>query len=161
MGNDNITLSALLELSIDLELAVSDLYLLYSEHYHDDRDFWWRLALEEKNHAAVLKSGRLFLQVDKLPQGSVSDNYAQLENVLGVLRERIERFKTSAPSMSDAYHYAHALECSAAEAHYQSFMGREPRNSTERAFQTLGREDRNHAQRIMAIIGTRFRNAQP
>ena len=57
----------LLQVSIHLELQVSELYLLYHETFQQDKDFWWKMALEEKNHAALLKSGRLYLEMGMFP----------------------------------------------------------------------------------------------
>jgi len=54
--DDNLT--KLLEEAILLELHVSKLYLLFSKLFPEDADFWWQICLEEKNHAALLKSGK-------------------------------------------------------------------------------------------------------
>jgi len=50
-------LNELLEASIELEQCMSELYFLYTNLYPEDREFWWKLANEEINHASLLKSG--------------------------------------------------------------------------------------------------------
>ena len=42
--------------AIELELNVSDLYLLFYNLFPMDSNFWWNLTIEEKNHAALLKN---------------------------------------------------------------------------------------------------------
>ncbi|MCG6533786.1 MAG: hypothetical protein L7F78_03655, partial [Syntrophales bacterium LBB04] len=44
--------------AVTLELNISELYLYFYHSFPDDSDLWWKLALEEKNHGALLRSGR-------------------------------------------------------------------------------------------------------
>ena len=52
-------LSRILDETIQLELNVADLYLSFAQAFSEDKDFWSHLAVEEKNHAALLRSGKL------------------------------------------------------------------------------------------------------
>ncbi|MEA3487197.1 MAG: hypothetical protein U9R20_06020 [Thermodesulfobacteriota bacterium] len=61
--------SYLIEESINLELNIADLYFLFHELFPEDADFWWRLVLEEKNHAALIRSGKKYFEpVNKFPR---------------------------------------------------------------------------------------------
>ena len=44
--------------SINLELNVGKLYLKFSELFPEDGDFWWKLHVEEKHHASLIRTGR-------------------------------------------------------------------------------------------------------
>ena len=58
------------EESIKLELRVADLYLLFHKLFPQDAKFWWKLVLEEKNHASLVISGKYFFEPQgKFPHG--------------------------------------------------------------------------------------------
>jgi len=42
--------------AIQLEFNVADLYLFFHRLFPEDAGFWWSLVIEEKNHAALLKT---------------------------------------------------------------------------------------------------------
>jgi hypothetical protein len=71
----NDTLKRLIGEAIELELNVADLYLLFYHKFPEDSDFWWKLSIEEKNHAALLKTAlrmtdmQVKIPVDLLPTG--------------------------------------------------------------------------------------------
>lgn len=155
--NKTASLSDLLEMAITMEFRASDLYRLYSGIFEQDRDFWWRLSMEEQNHAALLKSARNFIKVGKLP-GSLL--YARVEGIRAVadtVERRIAEYRQTPPTAFDAYHYAHAFENSAVELHFQKTMQEEsPSDKVTEIFQNLGQGDRDHAARIEALMKKRF-----
>ena len=51
-------LSQLIDESIKLELNIADVYMFFYNTFPEDSDFWWEMALEEKGHANLIKSGR-------------------------------------------------------------------------------------------------------
>ncbi|MBW1894429.1 MAG: hypothetical protein JRI91_12155 [Deltaproteobacteria bacterium] len=55
--------NSLIEESINLELNVSDTYLLFHKLFPDDGDIWWDLAFEEKNHASIIQVGTNYLRL--------------------------------------------------------------------------------------------------
>lgn len=138
-----------LEESIELEINVSDLYQLFYVKFPLDAEFWWQLSLEEVNHAALIRSiNDLFLPEKILPLGSMNDQISELQRVNQSIRERILRYKTNPPSRYEAFSYAHELELSAGEAHYEMFMSEKAESNIEKIFQKLNGDDKNHAQRI-------------
>ena len=40
-----------------LEYNVSKLYMIFRDSLPEDTEFWWKLVIEESNHAALIKSG--------------------------------------------------------------------------------------------------------
>ena len=54
MENDLIQLA---NEAMRLEYNVSKLYMIFRDAYPEDAEFWWKLVIEESNHAALIKSG--------------------------------------------------------------------------------------------------------
>ena len=46
----------LIQEAIQLELNIAKLYLLFHQLLPEDSTFWWKLVIEEENHAALLKT---------------------------------------------------------------------------------------------------------
>jgi hypothetical protein len=145
-------LKELLEISIELELLISDLYGLYAELFPEDKDFWWKLSVEEKNHASLLESGRIYLKKGILPEEAVYKNLEVLKEAKNQIQNLISNYKESAPSYEDAYYEAVKIESSAAELHYQLMMTRESDSKIIKIFQSLDGDDTDHAKRISELI---------
>jgi hypothetical protein len=138
-----------LQESIQLELNVSDLYQLFYLKFPADSEFWWQLSLEEVNHAALIRSiNDLFLPEKILPQGVIQNRILEMHKINDSIRESISRYKMNSPSRYEAFSYAHELEISAGEAHYEMFMNEVPGSNVEKIFQKLNGQDKNHALRI-------------
>ncbi len=138
-----------LDESIQLEINVSDLYQLFYVKFPQDSEFWWQLSLEEVNHAALIRSiNDLFLPENILPQGFIQEQTVELYKVNQSIRERIAQYKINPPSRYEAFSFAHELEISAGEAHYEMFMNKNPESNIEKIFQKLNGQDKNHASRI-------------
>ncbi|MCK4910835.1 MAG: hypothetical protein KAR83_04305 [Thermodesulfovibrionales bacterium] len=144
----------LLEASIHLELQVSELYLLYSETFQQDRDFWWKMALEEKNHAALLKSGRLYLDMGMFPDELIHGKIEVLNDANSRLEELLKEFRSSPPPMDVAYRHALDIETSAAELYYQREMDRASENKIALIFKGLNKDDKDHARRIESLMSS-------
>jgi hypothetical protein len=58
--------------SIDLELNIGDLYQLFSVKFPQDYDFWWKISIEEMNHAVLIESiNDIFLPEGTSPIDSI------------------------------------------------------------------------------------------
>lgn len=141
---------ALLEESIRLELNAADLYMLFFHRFPEDADLWWKLVIEEKNHAALLKSIRdIFTESAGMPDTLLADSLAELVRINGLAGNMLESFTDSTPSREDALNSAIRLEMSAGEAHFQKFMGSSASdNRIEEVFRQLNGADMDHAERI-------------
>lgn len=148
----NKELSDLLERSIDMEMTVSELYGLYSQLFDEDRDFWWVLCLEEKNHAALLKSARIYLNIDRLPQEALLSDIELLDKSVRTVAAKLEEYKINSPSMKDAYGFAKFVEDSASEIHMQKILSTQSDDRILKIFHELGKGDANHSERINGLI---------
>lgn len=140
---------ALVEESINLELNMAALYLVFHKLFPEDADFWWTLVLEEKNHAALIRSGKdSFMAVDKFPSDLISDSLQELKDTNGRIALFLKRCEVDPPSREEAFGLAVELERSAGELHFQEFMEKETGSKIDEIFRQLNKDDKDHERRI-------------
>jgi hypothetical protein len=134
--------------AIELELNVSDLYLLFYTLFPEDCDFWRALVIEEKNHASLLKNlKQLYHIVHELPPEIYPQRIEDLQAANRDIISTIDSMKNN-PSRKKAFEYAMHIELSAGEAHYQLFAESTQISEKFEIFQQLNMDDKNHAMRI-------------
>jgi len=143
---------ALLHASIDLELNISNLYMLYSRLYEKDASFWWQMAMEEKNHAALLRSAEHYIDLHRFPEELLFGKLDIINGYNTAIVESISRYERESPSADEAFRYAFHLEDSAAELHFQETMLKHPESKVIGIFQNLCGEDKEHARRIRVLM---------
>jgi hypothetical protein len=136
-----------LDEAINLELRVSELYFLFSKSFLDDRDFWWQLEIEEKNHAALLKSAKSFYEFGKFPEEIFPDKLELLQESIIKVNLLIKSFNCEW-TRKQAFDTAIDLENSAGEVHFQNFMYSQEQSDIAEIFRKLNRNDSNHSKRI-------------
>lgn len=145
----NNNLSQLIDEAIKLELNVAALYMSFHHTFPEDSSFWWDLTLEEKNHAALLKSGRQhFIQHGLFPSQIVNTKLEVLVQANNELERLLEEHKETPPSRESAFNLAIKLEESAGEVHFQRAMEKEPDSPAMELFARLNKDDKDHARRI-------------
>ena len=143
-----LNLEKLIAEAIKLELNVSDLYLVFYEKFPEDAKFWWELVIEEKSHAALLKTINVYNSVTgDFPFDLIPDQLeiiiAANENISSLIKEFNQR-----PDRISAFNTAVEIEESAGELHYQRFMESKNENEIFKVFKKLGGNDSNHSKRI-------------
>lgn len=134
--------------AIQLELNVSDLYLLFYTLFTEDSRFWRILTIEERNHAALLKNlKQLFHIIHEIPPYILPERIEDLEAANREITETITCFKEK-PSRKKAFEYAIQIENSAGEAHFQLFAESNILPEQFDIFRQLNMDDKNHADRI-------------
>ncbi|MBI5199502.1 MAG: rubrerythrin family protein [Nitrospirae bacterium] len=141
-------ISKLLDESIEMELNVSKLYNLYSNNFSEDRDFWWTLSIEEKNHAALVESGKKYLEFGIFPDEAVYHDLERLVESNREIKGLIENYEKRLPLMEEAYRTALRLEESSGESHFQKIMEKDSDSKIIKIFQDLNKGNKDHAQRI-------------
>jgi hypothetical protein len=149
----NTQLNLVVEASIQLELNVADLYAVFHHSFPKHADFWWKLRLEERNHAALIRSAQeQFDPVGKFPVDLISSQLNEITGVNQKLSQLIDKYREQAPSESEAFSVALLLEQSAGEVHYQKFMDADAEQGSGcricAIFQRLNEHDKDHAERI-------------
>ncbi len=143
------TLAAIIDESIQLELNVAALYTVFHDKLPKHQAFWWKLVLEEQNHAALIKSGKLYFEpLSQFPENLLAPKLEQLKETNNQIAAWTESYRLTHPSAEIAFNLALYLEQSAGEIHFQEFMEREPCNNLERTFRQLNNFDQDHAKRL-------------
>ena len=150
MNND---ITALAEESIKLELNVSEIYYLFHSYFADDANLWWKLALEEEDHAGLIRGGiEEFEPIGEFPHEILSDNLQDLKRTNKKLHSLLKQFKNIPPSRELAFNTALEIEASAGELHFQHFMDKETNSKIDELFQFLNKGDKDHAKRIRSYM---------
>ena len=137
----------LIDEAIKLELNMSNLYSIFNEYIQEDKAFWYRISIEEKNHAALLKTAKDFIRFNKFPRGLLPENLDVLKESNKKVKDMIDRFILN-PDRILAFEMAIEIEKSAGEIHFQLFMEKKVNNNINDIFQRLNQADKDHAQRI-------------
>ncbi len=139
---------------MNLELNISDLYAVFHNSLPEDSEFWWRMVLEEKNHAALFRSGFENLEyINKFPHDILVNNIQVLQKANKQLLEHIENYKLLPPDRDEAFNLALEYENSAAELHFQKFMDGSSDNFIDKVFKELNKADKDHSQRLHNYMG--------
>ncbi len=143
----------LLNESISLELNIGEVYEIFAGICAEDKNFWWELVIEEKNHAAILRSGEeSYLKVDMFPSKILANSIEQVSSVNRNLEKLIAKFSDNPPDREAAFNIAFKLEKSAGEIHFQDFMTQNSGSEMDRIFKRLNQDDKDHADRILRYM---------
>lgn len=151
----------LIDEATEHELAISELYLHFHRLFPDDRDFWWTMALEEKNHASILINIiALSKIVKKLPKSIIPGN----PNIFKKEKERVASMVNTLDAnitREMAFQMAYDTEISSGEEHYRLFVENQSEPNVFKVFQQLSNQDNDHASRILeyaSLNGIRIRH---
>ena len=143
-------INQLIEEAIRLELKVAKIYLGFHHRFPEDADFWWKLAIEEKNHASLLRNGeQYFLKAGMFPCELVGSSLEALITANHDLERILQQEKEAPLPRASALNLAIKLEELAGEIHFQHAMQeKEMRSEALMLFQSLNEDDKDHADRI-------------
>ena len=148
----NEELNHLIEEAIELEQRVADLYMLFYRIFPQDSRFWWRLSMEEQNHAALLKTASQMNDTRiKIPEDILPAQLEELKRINQLLQSSMKEME-STPDRTRAFHLAYTIENSAGERHYDTFMKQGTRSPVSEVFRKLNGEDIDHAARILQYM---------
>jgi len=135
--------------SIELELNIGDIYQLFSAKFPPDSTFWWKISIEELNHAALIESiNDIFWDDRILPLESIEKQTEDLQKMNLSIKNRIEHYKAVPPTRSEAFKFGFELENSIGESHFEHFMTTASDSPVMKIFQKLNGDDVSHAKRI-------------
>lgn len=145
----NQKLPQIIDLAVELEMVVADLYMLFHEIFPEDADFWLKLFTEEKEHASLLKWSRDLLESSgEFPEELIPSDTTPLIGAINKVKTCITDFSTNKPTREAAFRAAIKIEESAGEIHFQQAMGKKADSTYLETLQKLNLDDRDHAQRI-------------
>ena len=83
-------LALVVDASIQLELNVADLYAVFHETFPQHAAFWWKLRIEERNHAALIRTAKdQFDPIGKFPSELISTKLHELTKTNHMLADLI------------------------------------------------------------------------
>jgi rubrerythrin len=137
-----------LQLAVELETALSELYHRFAYYFPADEVFWQRLSGEEKRHAAMLNGLNSVQDLGMMPADVLFPRPQELRVNLQAIRAHIDVLRAAPPELAAAFRLALACELSASELHYQTLMTANSDSPVIRTMQDLGRADRDHIRRL-------------
>jgi hypothetical protein len=143
-----LDIKAQLQLAVDLEAALAELYHHFAYCLPDDELFWHRLSGEEKKHAAMLNGLQSLQDLGMMPGGVLFPRPQELVANLAAIRAHLEVLRAAPPTAEAAFRLALACELSASELHFQTLMSAHSDCPVIRTMQDLGRADRDHIRRL-------------
>ena len=145
----NEIIKLFLKESIALELNIGDLYQLFSAKFRQDYNFWWKLSMEEINHAALIESiNDNFLSESIMPSFSIEKQGRELGEMNLFIKQQIEQFRSGILTRADAFYLACSIENSIGESHFELFMTAESNSTVMKIMQKLNGDDINHGKRL-------------
>jgi len=142
-------LNDLINESIKLEKNVGRLYKLFHLTFPEDKDFWWKLYLEENNHASLIAGMQHALLIKKdLPKELFDFAIDDLKETNALLTNTINRYKLQKPEREETFKVAWNIEQSAGEMHIQSIADSQSDFGLIKIFKKLNQDDKDHALRI-------------
>lgn len=145
--------SLLFDEAIKLELNAAKLYTLFNEAFPEDSDFWWRLTVEEKSHAALLESGKKnFAPLGFFPFDLLSAPLKELMDANRDVEQLVQKYKERFPTREEAFNVALLFEKFAGESHFQHFMEQDSDSKIKDMFKHLNKNDKDHEKRIISYM---------
>ena len=147
--------SEVFNLLIDFESSISEVYMEFSRIFPDDKEFWWRIAMEEKNHASIIQSGRdVFNSMGLFPVELTSLSIDYLKLALAEKKALLSRIKEQHQNLTrkKAVAIAIKIEESDIENIFQELMKIHPDLKSIKVFQTLNKETCDHAVRLLRYL---------
>jgi hypothetical protein len=134
--------------AIELELIISELYLAFHYKFSEDSQFWWKLSIEEKNHASILKNLKFLAGIiNKAPEEFIFHFDDSITNTIRKVEIAIEATEKEF-TRQDTFLIACDIENSNGEYRYQKFCENNDLSPEFRIFQKLNKSDKDHLKRI-------------
>ena len=138
--------------AMQLEYNVSKLYMIFRDSHPEDAEFWWKLVIEESNHAALIKSGMDYFMPEGYFPDEIFPSMDELQKTNRELVSLLEKYINHPPSREIAFNLALKIEMSASEIHFQNTMTKQTDSEVLKLFQRLNQDDKAHAKRIRAYM---------
>ena len=140
---------------IEIETKVGELYDWFSKVFESDKEVsqtFYRMASEERSHAALIRYAKRVLVADKTFKLQTEINTDKIKKILELIEKTLEGKET--PSMEEAFKMASWVEQSCAENPLECLLV-EQYPQLGKLLSYLGRQDREHYTRLVKIAAKR------
>lgn len=137
------------------EQLVSQIYMKFSELFPEDRDFWWRLAMEEKCHASIGKSiQEIFAPMNLYPKEFLSKSTDKLLKSNDEKKLLLDKLAENPLLLTreQAFSAAIEIEDSDVEKIFQEIMEKIPETREDRMFQRLNTDTADHIKKLKKYV---------
>jgi len=132
-----------------LEMLVADLYSIFEKLFSEDELFWHQLAVEEKNHAALIENIKNSPGCSiKFVSSFAPDLIQEILKTKELVSSLIVKYSEEKPDRKTAFNTAISIEKSAGEIAYQNFMTQDADSWILLGLQKLNEYDRDHIDRL-------------
>lgn len=145
----------LLALLTAYERSIADLYEAYAGAFDELSDFWQRLSLDEKKHAAFLDTLTDFLDKGKVFFGLAECDQKALKASRKTVREERTAMATGTVSLRHALRVTFEIETLLVDAHFYSDVKSEA-ESFELIAAHLAKDEQEHLELVKRIFRERF-----
>lgn len=140
-----------IDLMIQHELALKDLYHSCAETWPDQHELWHSLAKEEQDHAKLLRDFKSLIQLGQIRFDAGRFKPRAIENSNDYIREQTERVGTGQLSLRQAMSIATDLEQAMLDnGFFQLLSTDHPR--TRSTLERLAGQTINHRQRLEVAL---------
>jgi len=147
MMSFNIDIEKIINLLIENENAISQLYKLFSDKFEGASVFWAGLSIEEKGHASHIR-----MLLEKVEKGEFVADLKRfdaqiIQQNVEYMNLLIEKFKKESLSLQDALSIAKSIEESIIENNYFNILDKDS-IEVKRILQFLKGETESHLRRL-------------
>ncbi|MEJ2193186.1 MAG: hypothetical protein P8Y39_12755 [Nitrospirota bacterium] len=138
------------------EEITAEAYDLLAEQFSDDPEAWRffsTLSLEEKDHANVMRFGRVYGRPEKMP--FPSPDWPGIYRTIQMSEELLKRARSGRLSLQEALSLALGLEESTAEAYYFDLMRSEEDLGILKRLREIFSAEETHAEMIREFMAQR------
>ena len=122
--------------------------------FPEDADFWWKLALEEKDHAGLINGEKgTSTMKPGFPKELLSPSVEKLFKVNNKLISMLKEYRKTLPSREKTFNIALGIERLTGEHHFQLAMEKPLTSTIMDVFHKLNKNNMDHADRIRTYMG--------
>ncbi len=147
----------ILDLAVELEEYLAELYFYFYEIFPEDASFWYRMANEELNHASLIKSAEAYDEVGLLPDEMIYKNIEDYKSVIKKIDSFLKDSKSKTIGVKEAFKISMEIENSASEIHFQKVMTEKTSSKVIEILQKLNNHDIDHIKRLEKYFSNKLK----
>ncbi len=100
-----------IDMTIQLELNMSELYQFFYVKFPEDAQFWWSLSVEEINHASLIRTiNDLIFPEGIIPSENLELQTEKIHEIIDSIHQKLEEYRRIKPLREEAFIYAYELK---------------------------------------------------
>lgn len=138
-----------------IERNLASFYFALSNQFREHREFWWKLSIEEENHASIFKTYiDNLIPMDLFPAEIIDLDLNNLRNTNQLIMDAIAQSSNASLPKKELYKLALMFEGMSGEFAFQKALEKNPDSKSLQLVHSIGKDTTNHASRIEAILNS-------